>query len=748
MILSDRLLRNLSQTNLKPIIVLQIEGVPTLYGSDTIKKQLLYGDPYVYGDPIVYGGLIPYGDQKRLISLEGTTTSIKQNLDPDKARSSGISQMSVKLIDKNLAATKLVSGQTWGEILFKKCKIWVSFGEDAKFNEDFILVFRGVIESFKSGQGFVTLNLNSPDQKKRQLLFAKTDLELDGGIDSTQTTITLNSVENLFTVPTHPLYPSGDPSLLTYVRIDDEIIQFTGISGLDLTGCIRGAQGTTAVLHDDEAQVESFYKLEGNAMDLALKVLLSNEDQSDYITNLPCTAVGSDGVNIVDNIFYFAGVDLTRDYNVSIGDYLTSTGFTETNNNLASYTEILDVVVIETGSYLLMDATLDYESMGTGTVSILSKYNTLGVGLGLDVDEIDIKRHEQLRGNFISNVDYRFFIREEIEDGKEFIEKEMYLPASCYSLPIDREGLARSSVGIHKPPLPGSNILTISRDNIIKPESLEVNRSVNKNYYNAVLFRYEDTPLDEQFTRKVFVLSGTQAVPTGNKPLVIDSTGLKKILNAPLLATQAANNLLDRYQNAAEFIQKVQINFRDGVQITVGDIIVLDPTGLNLINAQESNRDRPTKLMEVVNRDVDIKSGSVTLDLIDTSFNIDARYGLISASSKISTVITQKKFVITPILTGGKYGSAEYRKWINLKLPAVKIRTYDFSDVFETVLTKVNFNTVEVRDVVPFTLTGSEIMELAQYSNAETTDQQKVIYAYLSDGTNDFADGKTPYVFV
>lgn len=748
MILSDRLLRNLSKTNIKPVIVLQIEGVPTLYGSTTIKKQLVYGDPYVYGDPIVYGGLIPFGDQEPIISLDGTTTSIRQNLEPDKARASGISQMSIRLIDKNLKATKLVSGQTWGEILFKRCKVWIGFGDDSAFNRDFVLIFRGLIESIKSGQGYVTLNLNAPDQKKRQLLFPKADVKLDGAINNAQTTITLDSVENLFVVPDHPAYSTKDPAILTYVRIEDEIIQFTGITGLQLTGCVRGAQGTAAAAHADESQVESFYKLEDNVMNLSLKIMLSDPDQTEYIVDLDATSVGIADLTLVDNAFYFAGVDLTRDYNVRIGDYVKSDSFTDVTNNLSTYTEILDVVVLDTGSYIVVDTVLDYESPATGNVSFLSQYNSLGTGLGMNTDEVDIGKHEQLRSNFLANFDLRFFLRDEIEEGKEFIENQLYLPARCYSLPIDRDGLARTSLGIHKPPLPGSNIITLSESNIIRPDQLEVNRSVNKNYYNAVLFRFEDSPLDETFRRKVFVVSGTQAVPTGNKPLVIDSFGLKNILNGPLLASQAAADLLDRYESAAEFIQKVQVHFKDGIQITVGDIVILDPTDLNLINTAQENRNRDLKLMEVVNRDVDIKSGKVTLDLIDTAFNLNLRFGLISASSRIASVISQKKFVIEPIIPGGKYGSAEYRKWVNLKLPGVKIRNSDFTDVYETVVSKVTFNTIELRDNVGFTIVGGEIMELSNYSFVDQTDQVKAIFGFASDGTNNFPDGKPPYVIV
>ena len=76
------------------------------------------------------------------------------------------------------------------------------------------------------------------------------------------------------------------------------------------------------------------------------------------------------------------------------------------------------------------------------------------------------------------------------------------------------------------------------------------------------------------------------------------------------------------------------------------------------------------------------------------------------------------------------------------------LRLVDFSLVFETIISRVSFNTIELRDDVSFTLTTGMTMELANYSNVDTTDQVKLIYAFRSDGTNNFPDGAAPYVFV
>lgn len=749
---STTLANQLKETNIEPILVFQIDGIETLFGSNTIKKVARYGDENLfYGqEGLVYGGLVPLNNQEALITLDGTTTSIKQNLAPDKARGTGITAMSIVLVDINNKATELASG-AYGEMLYRRCKVWAGFGENSSFSEDFILLFRGVIESIQIEQGKVKFNLSSPDQKRRVLLLPKGDTNLDGAITNSQTTILLNSVENFFVVPDHPAYAPKDDDLESYVKIEDEIIKYTGISGLTLTGCVRGQFFTAAVAHGDDTQAETFFKLEGNSMELALKLMLSDPDQTPYIETLEASAVNQFITGPVANAIYFGGINFEREYNVRIGDFVKTSGFTQAGNNFSTYKEILDVVILDTGSYIIVDETLTDEAPATGSVDFLSRYNSLGnIGMGLNTDETDIEKHDQLRLNFLSTFDYKFFIKDEIDDGKEFIENELYRPASCYSLPADKAGLARISVGLHIAPLPNESIVTISENNVTKPNMLGIKRSVNKNYYNSILTRFEDTPTEDKFFRKVFSLSGTPFLPEvkGNKTLIIESKGLKDDLSGSTLATAANNRLLARYESAAEYIDSIEILFSSAIQINVGDIVVLDPLNLNLVNPTDQTRIRPASLWEVVNKDINIK-GQAKIDLVNTAFNINARYGLISAASKLKTIISQTRFVIEGLSAFPKFGSsAEYRKWNGIDGVGVKIRSSNWSDVFETILTDVTFNTLTVRDSAPFTLLPGMILELSNYDFVDITERQKLVYAHFSDGTNNFADGKPPYILI
>jgi len=75
-----------------------------------------------------------------------------------------------------------------------------------------------------------------------------TTLNEGAELTATDTTITLTSATNFASAG--------------YIKIDDEVIQYTGKSGNAVTGCTRGSDGTTATTHEDGSTVQ-FYVLAG-----------------------------------------------------------------------------------------------------------------------------------------------------------------------------------------------------------------------------------------------------------------------------------------------------------------------------------------------------------------------------------------------------------------------------------------------------------------------------------------------------
>src|ERR1043166_4149226 len=96
--LTERMTLASQEAILEPQIVLEIDGVPTLYGVQVVSKRPKFDDGLIFDGTWKFDGLIPIENQKALISYQdGTTTSIQQQLHPDKGPSPSVSSMAADL---------------------------------------------------------------------------------------------------------------------------------------------------------------------------------------------------------------------------------------------------------------------------------------------------------------------------------------------------------------------------------------------------------------------------------------------------------------------------------------------------------------------------------------------------------------------------------------------------------------------------------------------------------------------------
>lgn len=732
----------------QPNIVLKIDGVDTIYGSASILRIVRIGDPGLeIGDDWVIGGFVADYNQLTSISLDGTTTSINQQLDIDKGRGSSVSSMEIGLIDFNQDITKLITpGYIVDDVLGRKVKVYLGFADNNTFPEDYIIIFRGIIDGIKADQGIVKLSIAHPDQKKRQTIFQKIDHALDGSITNSQTTITLDAAPDyLLSI----LGPNGmeDSSFTGYVQIDDEIIKYTGVSGFDLTGLVRGQLGTVAVSHDDEAAVTSFYRLQGNSVDLALKLMLSGwngpfvEDVS--ITNfnrLPDTT-------LVENSLVFVGLDVFREYGIKVGDYVETFGSPNGSNNVSAWAQISAVNITDFGSYVVIDGvTFVDELASVATVSFRSQYDTLPSGCMMTPDEVDVTQHLNIQQLFLSNHNYDFYLKDTIDNGKEFIETEIYKPAGAYSLPRK----SQASVGYFVGPLPSASSITIDRSNITNPDKIVTQRGINKNFFNEIVYRYEVPAVDtndRKFLVTIVTFSATSLdrIPAGVRVLLVESQGMRKALLGQNLAQIASNRRIKRFQFGAEYFEGINVNYKVGYNMEIGDIIILDGDGLNILNSVDGNRERVPELFEVVNKRMNIKNGQVSLDLLQTGFQGNTRYGLVGPSSRIKTGISGTQFIIEKAYFS-TFGSSEYLKWQRFPNCAVKVRSADFTTrYFQTTILSLSGNKVTVADNMGFIPVAGDIMELSQYDFTSVTDQIKLLYVHMQNSATFPSDGKDSY---
>lgn len=748
MALSTRARLAIGMPNKVPNVVLEIDGVSTIYGTLLVKKYAQIGDPDLeIGDPetdsnaFYIGGLDNISDQDNAISMADTTNSIKQMLQIDLGKGGSVTTLSVALLDGGGKITKLITpGEVVTDILQRRCKVYLGF-DNAAYPDDYIVIFRGVVSDVTSDAGKVTLTLNHPDDKKQGSIFKNVKPKLNGAINNSVTTITVTAVADILKKVTGP-DGTYDSSFLSYVLIDDEIIYFTGISGSQLTGCTRGQLGTSAAAHDDAADVSTFYRLTGNCVDLALKLLASTGDGSNYLEGVAADAFEDIDGTPIANAVYFKNVKVTDKYNVAIGDWITITLATNGANNVA-LKQISDIIdTAGGGQYLVIDGvTFVSESTTSALCAFRSQYDTLPDGLGLINDEIDIDEHQRLQDLFLSDFTLDFYLKDTIDDTRKFLEQEVYSPVAAFSLPKK----SRCSVGYHIGPIPGQSVKTFDDTNIKEPGKMRIMRSTNRNFYNEIIYQFDEDVLTTKFFSGVITISelSKAQIPGLNKTLTIVSKGLRSLNNGVNVATSQSNRRLTRYQYGAETLSFGAM-FDAGFDVEIGDIIWVDGSNLKLPDIKTGLKGMAGRYFFVQNKTMNFKTGDIQFDCIDTHFAGTGRYGLISPSSEIAMYISTTQFEIGQSFSG-KYGSAEHKKWTNLIGATVRVRMADFSLSAEVTLMDATTNTITVSPALPWLPSIGMIMELTTYDN-QALDSAKLVYVHMRDSA--FADGKNQFVML
>ena len=733
--------RAISETNIEPTYAFCIDGVDYCFTAVAIQKYVEWGDPGLFFDGTwEYGGLRDIDGQKKYISLDGSSKKISQQLFPDRGSVSNVSSVTIRVIDKNKEVSQLITpGLEVTDILGSRAELLVGF-LDTAFPQDYIKIFAGTISDIVSGAGWVEFTVNHPDEKKRSRLFEKADATLSVAINDTTTTITALSdfdTEGF-------LVPSDD--LRAFVRIDDEFIEYTGISGTTLTGVSRGALSGTdpravAAPHDANSTIESFYILEGDTLLLALKLMLSGS--GDFVTGQEIeNFVLTENFVQVPNAIYFEGLDLVKDLGLVVGDTITVTGATIGGNNVTA-APILELVSLTDGSYCVVADTLTLETDSPAVASFKSQYDVLPDGLGMDPRDVDVAEHEFIRETFIAGFNQRFYLRDTIEEGKEFIEKQLYVPAAGYALPRG----TRSSLGIHIAPFPFSDIQTLDSSNIKNPSRIKLRRAYAKNFYNAIVFKYdEDLYEGDAFARGTVTVNATSIEETRRKKeFVVEAKGMRSDLQAQSRSQAASNRLLDRYKRGAEFMEGIDVFFGVGTQLEPGDTVILDPTDLNITDTSTGTREKTAKYFEVTNKDYDL-SGIVKVTITDTSFDGAQRYALFSPASFISSAASASQVTIRASFTE-PFGVNEYLKWSDFVGANVQIRNADFSEVGVTTIAGISGNVITFGTALGFVPGVDYIMEFAPYDQ-QTSDRVKLLYTHNSDDDNPFADGGDPYRYL
>src|SRR5882724_3848479 len=103
LLFNEELTKNIS-------LVVKIDGVPDLLTNRPIFKKVRYGDPDIhYGDPgLVYGGLTRVPNVKDYLSLDGSSITISQLIEPERGKGS-VSQFSLSFVDVGQYMSNLIA---------------------------------------------------------------------------------------------------------------------------------------------------------------------------------------------------------------------------------------------------------------------------------------------------------------------------------------------------------------------------------------------------------------------------------------------------------------------------------------------------------------------------------------------------------------------------------------------------------------------------------------------------------------
>jgi hypothetical protein len=246
----------------------------------------------------------------------------------------------------------------------------------------------------------------------------------------------------------------------------------------------------------------------------------------------------------------------------------------------------------------------------------------------------------------------------------------------------------KASVGITLPPIADKNVSTLNSDNIVSPSTLTTQRSVNKYYYNSIIYKYDQLAIEDKFINGKITYSAdsqNRFKTIGNKPFKIESAGLRPSDATETLIRTNARRLLERYENAAELVSKVKVLFKDGYPIDVGDTVIFGDASIKVSDSSNGTRSFEPRLYEVQNKTMNLKTGEVTLDLLLTNFALNGRYGIVSPNSYVGTGSTESVIVIEDSFSTTA-PALEKDKWTDYIGLTIMVRSLDWTFTEETTL--------------------------------------------------------------
>lgn len=533
--------------------------------------------------------------------------------------------------------------------------------------------------------------------------------------------------------------PNGfyDSSVSLFIKVDNEYMKYTALSGNLLT-VVRSQRSTTADFHNTNSDVSNVFELQGNVIDLALKVMLSGWN-GPWISNVKIASFNETmdlTVGVLDNAIVLPdAVDAVEDYGLAPGDYLTVTG--SSFNNRVFTVKSFTTANGYANKVIFVNETTIYETLTTPVMSIRSQYDTLPIACGTKLKpiDLDLAGWQKTRQIYCFQADcvFRIFISQP-ESGKDWIEQQLLLPTGLYS--TTRFG--RLSCSATKPPLASDLLVVLDNSNVIDPQNTSVTRSINsRRFFNEVQVKYDYTDDDKE--TNILSLIDTDSLFNFDTQSVLPITakGLRTDLLATSFIKRRAGYIVRRYKNAAYEIS-IKTNFKAASLVQVSDTVLLNDNGnLQITNFETGKRDIGSQLFEVIQTQPDLKSGTGQLTLLSNlGYQATDRFGGIAPSSQIdATQSTTTRLKMKPSY-GAKYSNQEYKKWTDITGDYVRVHSKNetFSEETQIIgFDSIDPNIMIVSPALSLSPVTNWIIDLARFNEAsqDNNRKSKLLYAYI-----------------
>lgn len=741
-----------SQLQIKPVIILEIDGIPITFGTDVVTRKWFFDeDPIqLFDDDLLFDGVVSDPNSRGYIQENGTTTRLTSQVEIEEGGRGSVSKFNVNLVDKDQEISRILTpGAFVSDPLSREANMYIAF-QGGAHPQDSVRIFTGVVTSIKSGAGSISIAISHPDELKRQSIFQQittTILDstalLSGNITAAITTIPITDSSQFTGLDLKPPF---------YISIEDEVILVGAISGDTFTGCTRGAKGTGAATHNINEEIK--YSIQDDTVSIRLadiegfltpadtvRTYIQLEDEIIEYTSIDSSEIeGLTRASLNTILVPHEGDASLKTFYSMGGDPLTLAlkmmmsnreepmvdGLVPTFNQMTPTENIPDTIFIEEigfldrygiekGELVTITGATNPSNNVTDAVIVNTESTFSGVRLTLDqplVTEIGSSASFSIRSQYDvfnsglgmshSQVDVK-----QHQDLLELYNTQMpnydfYLKDTVQAKDFIAEELyfpaglyslirkGRSSVQMTAPPLNSGELVTLDSTNVMNPDSIKPERSTNKYFYNNITYRYNEDSLDDKFLTGNITLSARSSdrIKLGNKVLQIDSKGLRNSADTTQFIVRQARRFTERFQFAAEKIV-VETNFKTGFNIEVGDAVLFGDSNLQIYDTTSGTRDFKPRLMEVINKSFKIMGAQVTLTLLDTAFSSDARYGTVSPNSYIDIGSTTTELKLKNSF-GTSGFSVERDKWESLLGEKIKIRDEDYT--FSEITTLIGFD--------------------------------------------------------